>query len=335
MNDPSFIVRRRAPEHWIARKMMRQEAAMYLAIKTCTLDMPYEDMLDFCAAQGVAAVEIGTGNWSAAPHIDLDGMLSSETLRARWRDEQKRRGIALCALNCSGNPLAYGRDMEVTEKTFRLAEKLGVRKIVMMSGLPAGCPGDKTPVWITTSWPPETQDILDYQWNDVAIPAWRKLVRLAEDCGVRQIALENHGMQLVYNPETLLRLRAEAGPMIGMNLDPSHLFWMGGDPIEAARVLGEAGALYHIHGKDSRPERRMRGPNGMLDTKPIDAFRQRSWNYVAVGSGHGVQWWQEFFSVVRMAGYDGAVSLEMEDLTLPMTEGHIASLRTLREALVL
>ena len=107
-----------------------------------------------------------------------------------------------------------------------------------------------------TSWPPETQDILDYQWNEVAIPKWKELVRMAEDCGIRQIALENHGMQLVYNPETLFRLREAVGPMVGMNLDPSHLFWMGGDPIEAARVLGEQGALYHVHGKDSRPERR-------------------------------------------------------------------------------
>ncbi len=308
---------------------------MKLAIKTCTLDMPYTEMLDFCAAQGVDAVEIGTGNWSAAPHMDLDLLLSSETARTSWLDQQRRRGISLCALNCSGNPLAYAQDREVTEKTFLLAEKLGVEKIVMMSGLPAGCPGDRTPVWITTSWPPETQQILDYQWNEVAIPAWQALVRMAENCGIRQIALENHGMQLVYNPETLLRLRDAVGPMVGMNLDPSHLFWMGGDPIEAARVLGDAGALYHIHGKDSRPERRMWGPNGMLDTKPIDDFRRRSWNYVAVGAGHGVQWWQEFFSAVRMAGYDDVVSLEMEDLTLPMLEGHLTSLRTLKEALVL
>ena len=308
---------------------------MRLAIKTCTLDMPFEEMLDFCVEQGVHAVEIGTGNWSGAPHIDLDEMVSSETVRQRWMDQLRRRDIALCALNCSGNPLANEKEWEVTEKTFRLAEQLGVEKIVMMSGLPAGCAGDRTPVWVTTSWPPETQDILDYQWNEVAIPKWRELVRMAENCGIRRIALENHGMQLVYNPETLLRLREAVGPMVGMNLDPSHLFWMGGDPMEAARVLGDAGAIYHIHGKDSRPERRMCGPNGTLDTKPIDQFCQRSWNYVAVGAGHGAQWWKEFFSVVRMCGYDGDVSLEMEDLTLPMLEGHISSLRTLKEALVL
>ena len=181
----------------------------------------------------------------------------------------------------------------------------------------------------------DSAGILDYQWNQVAIPAWRRLASMAEDCGIQQIALENHGMQLVYNPETLLRLRQAIGPLIGMNLDPSHLFWMGGDPIEAARVLGEHGALYHIHGKDSRPERRMAGPNGMLDTKPIETFRDRSWNYVAVGAGHGAQWWKEFFSVARMAGYDEDVSLEMEDLTLPMLEGHLSSLQTLREALAI
>ena len=308
---------------------------MRLAVKTCTLEMPYEAMLDFCVEQGVSALEIGTGNWSAAPHIDLDGLLDSKAARECWLDAQRRRGLSLCALNCSGNPLAYGDHMAVTEKTFRLAELLGVEKIVMMSGLPAGCAGDRTPVWVTASWPPETQDILDYQWNEVAIPAWRRLARLAGERGIRQIALENHGMQLVYNPETLLRLREAVGPVVGMNLDPSHLFWMGGDPIEAARVLGENGCLYHIHGKDARPERRMSGPNGMLDSKPIGAFRERAWNYVAVGAGHGLQWWREFFSVARMWGYDGDVSLEMEDLTLPMLDGHLASLRTLRDALAL
>ena len=308
---------------------------MRLSVKTCTLALPYEEMLDFCVKQGVKAVEIGTGNWSGAPHMDLESMLASADKRARWIGELEQRGLVLCALNCSGNPLAYEKDWRVTVETFQLAALLGVKKIVMMSGLPAGCAGDTTPVWITTSWPPETQDVLQYQWNEVAIPKWRKLARLAADYGIEQIALENHAMQLVYNPETLLQLRREIGPIIGMNLDPSHLFGMGGDPISAARVLGESDAIYHIHAKDSRPERRMAEPNGMLDTKPIESFRERSWNYVAVGAGHGAQWWKEFLSVVRMCGYDGDVSLEMEDLTLPMLKGHISSLQVLREALTL
>ena len=306
---------------------------MKLAIKTCTLDMPYEEMLDFCVQQKIAAIEIGTGNWSGAPHCDLDLLVSDKTAREKWFDAMRAKGLELCALNCSGNPLAYEKDMDVTKKTFELAQMLGVKKIVMMSGCPGGSAEDHTPNWIVTSWPPITTKILNWQWEEVLIPYWKKTIELAKANGIEKIALENHGCQMVYNPETLIRLRDAVGPMVGMNLDPSHLFWMGGDPIEAARVLGEHGAIYHIHGKDSRPERRCWQPNGMLDTKPIDAFARRAWNYVAVGAGHDAKWWKEFFSVVRMSGYNDEISLEMEDLTLSMLDGHLASLHVLREAL--
>jgi sugar phosphate isomerase/epimerase len=42
---------------------------------------------------------------------------------------------------------------------------------------------------------------------------------------------------------------------------------------------------------------------------------------VAVGAGHDLQWWNEFFSVVRMMGYDDWVSLEMEDFTMSTEAG--------------
>lgn len=308
---------------------------MKLGIKTCTLDLSYEDALDFCVRENIPMLEIGTGNWSSAPHIDLDTVVSDKGARDKWLREITARGLTLDSFNCSGNPLAYEKDMDVTEKTFRLAGELGVTKIVMMSGLPTGCAGDKTPVWVTTSWPPETQTVLDYQWNTVAIPTWQRLVKLAEECGIQKIALENHPYQLVHNAETCLRLRDAVGPMVGMNLDPSHMFWQSGDPMAAARVLGAAGALYHVHGKDARLERYLVDPNGVLDTKTIDRFAGRAWNFVAVGSGHNEQWWSEFLSVVRMAGYDDVVSLEMEDLTMSMMDGHLYSLDILKRAMVL
>ena len=234
---------------------------MKLAIKTCTLDMPYEQMLDFCVEQKIAAIEIGTGNWSGAPHCDLDLLVSDKTAREKWYDAMRKKGLELCALNCSGNPLAYEKEMDVTKKTFELAQMLGVKKIVMMSGLPAGCRGDKTPVWITTSWPPETQDVLKYQWGGSCHPRMDPSGGAGQRSAVsKKIALENHPCQLVYNVETCLKLREAVGPMVGMNLDPSHMFWQSGDPMAAARVLGAAGALYHVHGKDSRLERYLVDP---------------------------------------------------------------------------
>ncbi len=292
--------------------------------------MPLEQMLRTINDLGVYSVELTTGNWGKAAHLDLDALLKNETEFQSFCDTFRRHKTTISALNCSGNPIACPQDLIVTRKTFELAEKLGIRKIVMMSGLPAGSPDDSTPVWVTTSWPPVTSDILKYQWS-VAFPFWERLAQEAKNCGIEKIALENHGWQLVYNVETLFRLRKEIGSIIGMNLDPGHLFWMGGDPVCAVRKLGKA--LYHIHGKDARLERGVCGVNGVLDTKPVEQFGSRSWNYVAVGCGHDLQWWKEFFSVVRMTGYDGPVSLEMEDPTMDALTGVRMSVSCLRQAL--
>lgn len=210
-----------------------------------------------------------------------------------------------------------------------LAEKLGVKKIVMMSGLPGGCPEDKTPNWITStvSWPAYMPDVIDYQWNQVAIPWWKSFTDYAQQHGIEKIAIEEFPSQLVYNPSTLLRLRDAVGDMIGMNLDPSHLLVMGADPIAAARKL--EGVIYHVHGKYARIERGLADVDGLLEYKPVTDTKNRTWNYVAVGCGQDLQWWKEFFSMLRMTGYDGDVSLEMEDLTMSVEAG----LRTSIDAL--
>ena len=164
------------------------------------------------------------------------------------------------------------------------------------------------------------------------IPYWKKTVELAKQNGIEKIALENHGCQMVYNPETLIRLRDAVGPMVGMNLDPSHLMWMGGDPVTAIHKLG-ADRIYHVHAKDVRIERNYIGPDGVLDTKTIDQFAKRTWNYVALGHGHDVSWWKEFLSVLSMAGYTGPISQEMEDLTMPALTGLKKSTAVLKEAM--
>jgi sugar phosphate isomerase/epimerase len=58
-----------------------------------------------------------------------------------------------------------------------------------------------------------------------------------------------HGHQLVYNVPTLLKLRQATGPIVGAILDPSHLFWMGTDPMAAVDVLGDA--IHHVHANDT------------------------------------------------------------------------------------
>ncbi|MCC8180326.1 MAG: sugar phosphate isomerase/epimerase, partial [Planctomycetes bacterium] len=118
---------------------------------------------------------------------------------------------------------------------------------------------------------------------------------------------------------------------VGLNFDTSHLMCMNGDPIRAIRCIGEA--IYYVHAKDVRHERGACDIDGVLDTKTIDKFADRSWNYVALGHGHDVMWWKEFFSVLSMIGYQGVVSLEMEDLTMDPLTGVKKSTVVLKEAL--
>ena len=98
------------------------------------------------------------------------------------------------------------------------------------------------------------------------------------------------------------------------------------------RALGPA--VHHVHGKDTRIERGLADINGLLELKEVTDVANRSWNYVAVGAGHDLQWWKEFFSVVGMMGYDGWVSLEMEDFTMSTEAGIRSSVDALKATII-
>jgi sugar phosphate isomerase/epimerase len=297
-------------------------------------DLAFDAMLAAAADSKIECLEFACGNWSAAPHIELDQLLDSDGSRRNFVAAIADHGMSISALNCSGNPLYPGaegrRQHEITLKTFRLARLLGIDRIVMMSGLPGG-PGDANPNWITTTWPPECSVILEHQWNKELIPYWRNLAIFAADQGVRQICLELHGCQLVYNPSTLNRLREAIGPIVGANYDPSHPLWMGADPLAAVRSLGSA--IYYVHAKDCRIEPIPAAIDGLLDTRPSGEAAKRSWNYVTLGYGHDETWWRQFCAALRMVGYDGVLSIEHEDSLLPPLAGVQKSVDLLRRVM--
>lgn len=311
---------------------------MKLAICTDAYrNLAFVEMLDKVKSLGIRGVELTAGGWGSCPHVATTALLRDDNKLAAFRGELEQREMEIAALNCCGNPLSPGGMGELHTKssydTAVLAGKLGVKTIVMMSGCPAGAPGDKTPNWITStvSWPDYMAPALDYQWNEVAIPWWKKFAEHCSAHGVEQIAVEKFPCMLVYNPGTLLRLRHAVGPMIGANLDPSHLTAIGADPIASARAL--KGAIFHIHGKEARIERGLADVNGLLETRPVTDSANRTWNYVAVGCGKDLQWWKEFFSVVRMGGYNGWVSMEMDDLTMSLEAGVNTSIDVLNQTI--
>ena len=296
--------------------------------------LPFDELLETAADLGIETIELGCGGWSSAPHVNLDLLLESEAERASFIARIRDHGLEISALNCSGNQLAPGErgksNDRVVRNTMKLAQLMGIRRIVMMSGLPGG-PGDQNANWITTAWPPEGHEILRYQWDDVAIPYWRHLVKEARENGIERICVEQHAHQLVYNTETLLKLRDAVGGMVGVNLDPSHALWMGGDPLRAIRQLGDA--IYHVHAKDTRIDPHNSEINTLLETKPNERVTERSWNYVTLGYGHSETWWRDFVIQLKQNGYDDVLSIEHEDYSLEPLVGVRKSVELLRHVI--
>lgn len=295
--------------------------------------LSFADLLDHAARMGVDGVEVNTGGWSTAPHFDLAAMKADPAARRAFLAAFADRGLEVVSLNANGNPLhpADPRQGDCLRDTIRLAGEMGIGTVCTMSGLPAGRAGDLMPNWVVSSWPPETQEIQRYQWDEVLIPFWTEIAALARESGVERIALELHGGQCVYNVPTLLRLRAAVGPMIGANLDPSHLFWMGADPLVAAEALGSA--IHHVHAKDTMLNPPVQATTSLLESGGLMDIPARSWSYVTLGFGHGAEWWRRFCYRLRMAGYDGWLSIEHEDVLLNSLEGLEKSVALLGEVM--
>jgi sugar phosphate isomerase/epimerase len=293
--------------------------------------LPFDELLGTAAGVGIQSLEFGCGGWSSAPHVNLDLLLENETERENFAAKIRDHGLEISALNCSGNQLAPAErgqaNDRVVRNTMKLARLLGIQRIVMMSGLPGG-PGDQHANWITTAWPPEGQEILRYQWEDVAIPYWRDLVNDARENGIEKICVEQHAHQLVYNTETLLKLRDAVGEIVGVNFDPSHALWMGGNPLRAIREL--RGVIYHVHAKDTRIDPHNSEINTLLETKPNERVAQRSWNYVTLGYGHSEIWWRDFVIQLKQHDYNDVLSIEHEDYSLPPIVGVKKSIELLR-----
>ncbi len=292
--------------------------------------MTFEQMLDSAVSLGVSGVEMNTGGWSTAPHFDLAAMKADAGARKRFLAAFADRGLEVIALNANGNPLhpTQPQQGECLKDTIRIAGEMGISTVVTMSGLPAGREGDLMPNWVVSSWPPETQEILRYQWQEKLIPFWTGIAELARASGVERIALELHGNQCVYNVPSLLKLREAVGPVIGANLDPSHLFWMGADPLVAAEALGAA--VHHVHAKDTFLNPPKQATTSLLENGSLMDIPARSWSYITLGFGHGEEWWRQFCYRLKMAGYDGWLSIEHEDVLLNSFEGLKKSVDLLR-----
>jgi sugar phosphate isomerase/epimerase len=327
---------------------------MKLGAYTAVLhDKPLPEALAILRDMGLESAEINSGGFLPAPHLPIADIRGSAGAREEYLGQFTEAGMTLTALNCNGNPLHP--DPEVRDKhgqdvrdAIELAALLGVKRVVTMSGLPGSEAGAQLPAWTVLPWESAYLDTRDYQWNDVALPYWRDIQARAADADVK-VCIEMLQHNIVYNPPTMLRLAEQINAThVGAEMDPSHLFWQGIDPVKAIGALGDL--VYNAAAKDTRINEAA-AVNGMLDdrftrVRPDEPGavglggrytmsrwpENSSWDFVAVGRGHDVDFWAEFLSALEKVDPDMAVNIEHEDQELDQLEGLRFAAATLLEA---
>ncbi len=298
---------------------------------------PLEETLRILTGLGVHTVEIGAGGYPGKAHCNPAELLADEKKYNEFVALFKKYDVEICALAAHGNPLHPNKETaKQYDEDFRnailLAEKLGIDTIIGFSG----CPGDSDtsirPNWVTCAWPEDYLETLHWQWEEKLVPYWKEMGKFALDHHVTHIAFEMHPGFCVYNPETLLKLRAAVGDVIGANFDPSHLIWQGMDPVAAIREL--AGAIYHVHAKDTKIDKYNTAKNGVLDTKHYSDELHRSWVFRTVGYGNNETYWRDLVSNLRLCGYDKVLSIEHEDSVMSIDEGLRKAVKFLNDIII-
>jgi sugar phosphate isomerase/epimerase len=247
----------------------------------------YEDIAK-ARRMGFDAIELHAAAFGDPAAGDLDAKKISEA--KALCEKHDVRITALAHYRCAGSPADVDLAPKEFSRVFDAAESLGVKVIASMSGFDANLDWDGNIRF----------------WADRFGP----VSEIAEKRGLR-IAFENwmgFGGKLPFRPrnmggcpdlwdEWFATVPSEA---LGIEFDPSHLYWQGIDHVRAVKEYGKR--IYHVHAKDTEmlPENRYRGGiNGRC-------FRFRI-------PGYGEIDWPGFVSALVEAGYDGGVAIEHED----------------------
>jgi sugar phosphate isomerase/epimerase len=295
-------------------------------------------MFAWCAERGIFDIELGVGAWGPwpRPHLDL-ATIGQREERDRLAGELREFGIRMSAVNAAGNLLhpdpAKRKDAQTRFRAaVDLAVAFDVKRVITMSGCPAGAGGGALsifPSWATSA---DDEKIFAWQMEHEVIPFWRATSEwLAKEAPDVMVCFELHPGVTIFSPAGFQALAPHVQRNIGLNLDPSHFWWQGIDPVTVVEALGDR--IGHMHGKDTLlyPDRIRK--LGVLHFAPPSDPAQAPWHFVSVGEGHDDATWARLLRAVRAAGYDGVISIEHEDPRYGGEEGTTRSVAGLNRAL--
>jgi len=306
-------------------------------MSACFCDKTWDEACRLAKEAGLQAIESPTGGLDGSYHCRPVEMSKDDDAIKAFADSATKRGLEISSFSCKGNPVhpdsrIAGEYIADLEASMYIAQKTGVKSISVFAGLPGAAEDAKYPNWIVHPWPFFFTEALKWQWDKKVIPFWIEMSKKAKKLGVK-FAFEMEPGDVVYNPETLLKLREAVGTEeIACNLDPGHLFYQGIDIETAIRRLGDM--IVHVHVKDAVISKHVVDFTGIIDAKMFSDMKGRAWNYATVGYGHDMQFWKNFVSVLRITGYEGVLSIENENTNMSAREGLSKSIEFLKQCML-
>lgn len=237
--------------------------------------------------------------WEAS-HLDVDTF--DEAAAARLRELFDGHGLAVSAL-------AYYENNLHTDPRVRERVHAHLRRCVDAAAL-LGCPYVGTFVGRDISLPvTENLRLAEEVLPPLSGYAADRGVRLVvENCPMEGWHPDGYPANLAYSPE-LWRWLGTLG--LYLNFDPSHLVWLGIDPVTA--LAEHLDLVRHVQAKDAQVDAAARnryGVFGQVIDKP-SPWTSGWWRYRIPGLGEVD--WLRLIDVLYQGGYDGFVSVEHED----------------------
>ncbi len=255
----------------------------------------YADTIRKISELGFKGVELIA--WSRQ---ELDDYYSAKTV-ARLKSLVESLGMKVTNFNhtpkCITSPEGSLRSERIGDfkRAIDVAAGFGIENVTMVAQYPFGEPYAtftelrhiaQIPQWSFSGFD------LNRDWDanfELYAQTMRELCRYAAEQGLR-VLIEPHPYRIVNSGASMLRLIEHAGcDNLGMNFDPSHLFPQGDMPEWTVHMLKKY--IWHTHFSDN------------------DSFTNVHWR-----PGQGKIGWKAVMQALHDIGYDGAISIELEDV---------------------
>jgi sugar phosphate isomerase/epimerase len=250
----------------------------------------------------VAAWPVGSEHIHQAAHLDVAAFTTDDA--ARVNELMHAHGLSLSAVTYCDNNLHHDRaERDRIHRHLRAcidaAAALGVGRVTTFIGRDITLPVADNLKLAEQHLPPLARYAAD-----------RGVQLLAENCPMEGWHPDGYPANLAYSPELWDWM---AGLGFGLTYDPSHLPWLGIDPLDALHHALDVGIVGHVQAKDIQIDERARTRHGVFGktatrTSPTDVGW---WRYRVPGRGQ--LGWNQIIDTLYDAGYTGDIAVEHED----------------------